>query len=132
MSANLLANKGVKRLKHTLDAVTMDDARIVATVGNRLVCEVDLTRDGKTSKFRVTRPVSWGRHTPSREEALADLTYLALNNPEGKFAHGPATSTFWQDFLEWPAYDLLWHKNARDKMNRKQFCDIMRLSAPAK
>lgn len=131
MSANLLANKGVKRLKHTLDTVTIDDARVVATVGDRYVCEVTLKKEGNLAKFRVTRPIRWGRHTPSREEALADLTYLALANPDGKFAYGAATSTFWSDFLGWPAYDLLWHKGARDKMNRKQFCDIMRLPAPA-
>lgn len=57
MSANLLANKGVKRLKHTLDTVTIDDARVVATVGDRYICEVTLKKEGNLAKFRVTRPI---------------------------------------------------------------------------
>lgn len=125
LDTKLLANKGVKRLKATLDAVEMLSCEIVCARSGRYISEAQLKNGDTVMKFRTSRPVSWGRHVPTREEVITDLLFCALDRPDGRFSYGAATSTFWNKFLGWEAYDLPFHKLAYDKMNRKQFCELI-------
>lgn len=125
LDAKLLANKGVKRLKSTLDTVELLSSRIVCVRNGRYITEVTMRNGENTRKFRTSRPTRWGRHAPSREEAITDLLFVCLAHPDGNFSYGPPTKTFWGDFLGWPSYDLTWHKMAYEKMNRKEFCELL-------